>query len=109
MAATSSVAAPHPELEHDQSIASETKQDSSVGPGDSVGNAAVEPVDAAEEKPHYGWRFWLIFPALCATAFLASLEATLVSTALPTINRELDTGDNYVWVINAFFLTRYYH
>ena len=61
---------------------------------------------AAEGKPKYGWRFWLIFPALCATAFLASLEATLVSTALPTINRDIQTGDNYVWVINAFFLTR---
>lgn len=68
--------------------------------------ASVEEKGANEEKTHYSWRFWAVFPALCITAFLSSLEGTIVTTALPTINNELNTGDSYVWVINAFFLTR---
>jgi hypothetical protein len=70
---------------------------------------APQPTQNEDNEPavRYSWRFWLIFPALCITAFLASLEGTVVSTALPTINQQLNTGDNYVWVINAFFLTRF--
>ncbi|KAL4783536.1 MFS general substrate transporter [Aspergillus varians] len=71
--------------------------------------ALPSPVEGApkEEPPkhHYSWRFWVIFPALCITGFLASLEGSLVTTAMPTINNELRTGSNYIWAINAFFLT----
>ena len=79
------------------------------------GPTAIQPIDDAgaqdeeessEDKSHYGWRFWAIFPALCTVAFLGALEATIVTTAMPTIVRDLDLGENYVWVINAFFLTR---
>lgn len=72
--------------------------------------SANSPVEGSqkEEPPehHYSWRFWIIFPALCITGFLASLEGSLVTTAMPTINNELRTGSNYIWAINAFFLTR---
>ncbi|KAF8856697.1 MFS general substrate transporter [Acephala macrosclerotiorum] len=68
-------------------------------------NATEKEEEAKEEKTTYSWRFWIIFPALCITAFLSSLEGTIVTTALPSINQELNTGENYVWVINAFFLT----
>ncbi|KAL4876599.1 major facilitator superfamily domain-containing protein [Aspergillus karnatakaensis] len=36
-----------------------------------------------------------------------ALENTVVATSMPTIVRALDIGDNYVWITNAFFLTRY--
>lgn len=63
-----------------------------------------------EKQPkgiHRGWRFWAIFPALSVTALLSAVEATVVSTAMPTIVAELNMGPNYVWVINAFLLTRF--
>jgi len=53
-----------------------------------------------------GWRFWMVFIPLCVSTLLAALESTVTSTALPTIVRELDTGENYVWVLNGYLLTR---
>ena len=84
----------HSDTEHASELSKEKQP--------SAGHAKEE----APEKKHYGWRFWMVFPSLCVTAFMASLEGTIVTTALPTINSSLDTGDNYVWVINMFFLTR---
>lgn len=61
---------------------------------------------SAQKKTKYGWRFWAIFTALAITALVSGLEGSLLSTALPTIVRDLETGNNYVWVINIYFLTR---
>lgn len=52
-----------------------------------------------------GWRFWATFPALCLTSMLAAVESTVTSTALPSITKELDAGDLYVWFANSYFLT----
>lgn len=57
-------------------------------------------------KAQREWRFWAISPALCITSLLAAVEGTVTSTALPTIVYDLDVGENYVWIVNAFFLTR---
>lgn len=53
------------------------------------------------------WRFWMIFSGLTLSALLSALEGSIVSTALPTISAELDSGENYVWIINIYFLTWY--
>ncbi|GLI77205.1 hypothetical protein PoHVEF18_005491 [Penicillium ochrochloron] len=72
-------------------------------------NSPVEGSQKEEPpKHHYSWRFWIIFPALCITGFLASLEGSLVTTAMPTINNELRTGSNYIWAINAAALQPLY-
>jgi hypothetical protein len=60
--------------------------------------------DVAEEKVSYGWRFWAIFPALCLTGCLSSMEGTVITTALPTISADLGLNANFVWVANGFFL-----
>ncbi|KAI1505451.1 MFS general substrate transporter [Biscogniauxia marginata] len=52
-----------------------------------------------------GFRFWALFVCLALTAFLSALEGSIVSTALPTISREINVAENYVWVINVYFLT----
>ncbi|KAL3454892.1 MFS general substrate transporter [Aspergillus insuetus] len=52
-----------------------------------------------------GVRFWLIMAALTVSGLLAALEATIVSTALPSITQDLGGGERYFWVIQAFFLT----
>ncbi|KAI9766171.1 MAG: hypothetical protein M1840_006738 [Geoglossum simile] len=51
------------------------------------------------------FRFWSIIFALCITSVLSALEGTVVSTALPTIVRDLGGGSNYLWAANAYFLT----
>ncbi|KAF2767053.1 MFS general substrate transporter, partial [Teratosphaeria nubilosa] len=55
--------------------------------------------------PKKGFQFWAIIASLCITAILGSLENTVVVTALPTIVRDLQIGDNYIWISNVFFLT----
>lgn len=61
--------------------------------------------DPAPQK--YGWRFWMIFAGLALSALLSALEGSIVSTALPTILADLGGGEDYTWVINIYFLTRY--
>ncbi|EEB91530.1 hypothetical protein MPER_10092, partial [Moniliophthora perniciosa FA553] len=48
-----------------------------------------------------GLRFWTIFATLFLCIFLAALEVTMVSTALPAIVADLK-GENFVWVGTAF-------
>ncbi|OQE39080.1 hypothetical protein PENCOP_c007G03307 [Penicillium coprophilum] len=52
-----------------------------------------------------GFQFWAIIFSLCVTGLLGALENTVVSTAMPTIVDDLNIGDNYIWITNAFFLT----
>jgi MFS family permease len=52
-----------------------------------------------------GFQFWAIIAALCVTSLLSSLENSVVVTSLPTIVRDLNIGDNYIWVTNVFSLT----
>ncbi len=54
-----------------------------------------------------GPRFWLVFVCLVLTAFLSALEGSIVSTALPSIARALNASQNYIWVVNVYYLTRY--
>lgn len=67
-------------------------------------DTSEKPVTASK-----GWQFWAVFPALCITTLLAAVEATVVSTALPYITHELGAGDTYIWVVNAYLLTRSVH
>lgn len=57
------------------------------------------------KKVTYGWRFWAIFPGLCLVSILTALDSTILSTALPTIVRELQSSSLYVWTINAYTLS----
>lgn len=69
---------------------------------------ACEPKAVEEEKIPYNkdYRFWLIMLTLCFSVTLASLESTVVITSLPTIVEKLEMGKNYIWVANAYFLSR---
>ncbi|KAF6813796.1 major facilitator superfamily transporter [Colletotrichum plurivorum] len=49
-------------------------------------------------------RFWTMFLAIGLCQFLAALDATILSTALPTIMGELNSGELYVWVVNSYLL-----
>lgn len=56
-------------------------------------------------SPKKTLRFWAIILALAMTGMLTALEATITSTALPTIVDALQGANLYVWVINLYFLT----
>lgn len=47
-------------------------------------------------------RFWCLFAALCLISFISSIDATIITTALPTITREIGGEEQYVWIANSF-------
>ena len=69
---------------------------------------AIEGTNVNNEAGTFrpGARFWAIIFALCVSAVCSSLEGTIVSTALPSIVRDLGGGDKFLWAANAYFLTR---
>lgn len=71
-----------------------------------VENGSVVAI-AKKSTMKRGFKFWAIIFALCVTGLLGALENTVVSTSMPTIVEDLGIGDNYIWITNAFFLTRY--
>lgn len=61
----------------------------------------------ASQQSQKDIRFWGIMTALCIATLLGGLETTIVTTSLPTIVHELGIGEDYVWITNVLFLTRY--
>jgi len=54
--------------------------------------------------PH-SFGFYAIIVALCFSGLLTALEATVTSTALPTIIAVLGGDDLFIWVVNGYYLT----
>ncbi|PKS05468.1 hypothetical protein jhhlp_008845 [Lomentospora prolificans] len=74
--------------------------------GSNLSSTGTErPAEEGPKKNAKGWRFWAIFFVLALTSLLTSLEATITSTVLPVIVRDLGGGGNYIWVANGYFLT----
>ncbi|NYI04797.1 MDR family MFS transporter [Allostreptomyces psammosilenae] len=65
-----------------------------------VADAPSTDGDASTPAPRIGW----IFTSLLLVMLLASLDQTIVSTALPTIVGELDGLEQMAWVITAYTL-----
>jgi MFS family permease len=51
-----------------------------------------------------GVGFWRCFIAVCIPILLSAFEGSVVSTALPTISRELQLGPHSSWVATSFLL-----
>jgi len=62
-------------------------------------NASTPPATAIR-----GRQLGLVFAALMMVMFLASLDQTIVSTALPTIAGELGALEQLPWVVTAYLL-----
>ncbi|KAK3377352.1 major facilitator superfamily protein [Lasiosphaeria ovina] len=63
--------------------------------------AVADPPLAANK----GFRFWAIMVAICFTGLLGAMEATITSTALPSVIASLGGGDLYIWAVNGFLLS----
>lgn len=82
---------------------------STATPVDGAANSAPTTLETGEspKAASRGWKFWVIFLALCVTGLLTALDSTIVTIALPTIVHDLHIGDNYIWIVNVYFLTRW--
>jgi EmrB/QacA subfamily drug resistance transporter len=68
-------------------------------------SAATEAVPAAPRSAKPAKPIWLIFTGLMLAMVLASLDQTIVSTALPTIVGDLGGLNSLAWVVTAYLLT----
>ncbi|EPE26098.1 MFS general substrate transporter [Glarea lozoyensis ATCC 20868] len=66
----------------------------------------VEVGNNAEAKEtetfRLSWDVGGVFFALLVLSLMSSIDATIVTTSLPTIAREIGGGAEYIWVINGF-------
>ncbi|KAH9848348.1 iron permease [Lenzites betulinus] len=67
--------------------------------------ATAVPPEPPAVSSKRGWRFWIIFLALCTSLFLTALDLASVSTALPSIIHDLNGTDSFVWVSSAYTLS----
>jgi len=67
-----------------------------AGGGTALGNGALPDLERR--------RILLIIGALMCGMFLAALDQTIVSTALPTIVGDLNGGSHIAWVVTAYLL-----
>lgn len=63
--------------------------------------------DTEKKTSKKSLRFFAIIAALTLSGLVTSLEATITSTALPTITADLKGAGLYTWVVNGFYLTQY--
>ncbi|ATZ53973.1 hypothetical protein BCIN_10g00020 [Botrytis cinerea B05.10] len=61
-----------------------------------------EPTSEAQSR---GWNFWAIMTSMAVLSLLAGLDATAVSTAMPSIIKDFGTSQGFAWIANAYLLT----
>ncbi|CAG9983211.1 unnamed protein product [Clonostachys byssicola] len=79
-------------------VADETNKSSD---GVEVSNITNNDGPTAVKK---GQRFWITIVALGFAGLLTALEATITSTAMPSIIAELGGGNAYIWAINGYLV-----
>ncbi|KAG9127819.1 hypothetical protein FRC07_008829 [Ceratobasidium sp. 392] len=78
--------------------------------------AEVEKAPVKKAKPGEAWKqdevhkiphnnLKLVFPGLMLTVFLAAMDQTIVSTALPAMIADLGGSSGYSWIGTAYLLT----
>lgn len=64
----------------------------------------VEAKKPGDETTRSNLETALVIVALCLALFLAALDTTIVTTAIPTIAHEFNSSAGYVWVGSAYLL-----
>ncbi|KAM5447628.1 hypothetical protein MaudCBS49596_005887 [Microsporum audouinii] len=77
---------------------------SSPRPHDSTSPESDGKAQVVEDSQAFGrsWRVWCIISVLCLLSFMSAVDATIITTSLPTIAREIGGAEKYVWVANSF-------
>lgn len=92
--------------EETSSAASQDGHPEDTKPSDEKAKAGVE-TDAKGKKLIQGRsiaQVTLIMVALCLAVFLAALDVTIITTALPTISEYFHSSAGYTWIGSAFLL-----
>ena len=107
-------ATPTTSSDDDKNTTSQNTDKSSEGPDAPTQLGAVEQHGATTAQPanadnppngeRSGLEMAVIMVALCSALFLAALDATIVTTALPTIVGEFHASSGYTWVGAAYTL-----
>lgn len=61
-----------------------------------------EEMPAIAKPERHTLRFWITICALCLLAFICALDATIITTPLPTIVEDIGGEAQYVWIANSF-------
>ncbi|KAF1992582.1 hypothetical protein K402DRAFT_320962 [Aulographum hederae CBS 113979] len=88
--------APPPDYGHATSNASKSPPAAGGPPGPPGGEAPEDKLTRAQIA--------IIMSALCMAVFLAALDVTIVTTALPTISEHFQSSSGYTWIGSAFLL-----
>lgn len=101
----------HIEAPHDSSTTTTTpSSSSSAHPAVVDANEHVSSQDAADgipadpEASRTRLQTSIIMVCLCASVFLAALDTTIVTTALPTISEYFHSSAGYTWIGSAYLL-----
>jgi EmrB/QacA subfamily drug resistance transporter len=76
--------------QHSGGTEEKTTRPSSAVPGDEIARSQTE--------------MFIVMAALCISLFLAALDSTIVTTAVPTIAAHFDSSLGYVWIGSAYLL-----
>ena len=96
---------PEPASERRSETGSESKSGSETAEGGiELGLATRDPIEP--DAPSYSHRqIMTIFAGLMAGMFVAAIDQTVVSTAMPRIVSQLHGIDRYTWVTTAYLVT----
>lgn len=72
--------------------------------GSSAANELLENPPSAKDSGPRPLRFWIIIGALSLLAFICALDATIITTPLPTIVEDIGGDRQYVWIANSFVI-----
>lgn len=84
---------------------SDSPEVSAAAPADAPNDASSAPAPPQSQAEKMTTvQIVLLMSALCMSVFLAALDMTIVTTALPTIAEEFGSASGFVWVGSAFML-----
>ena len=92
---------------HGESQAAQTTTTSPDSGSIAADNEKAPQGEPKDDDPYNGrskGKVALIMLALCLAVFLAALDVTIVTTALPTIAEEYGSASGYTWIGSAFLL-----
>jgi len=76
----------------------------SIKEGDSPPTAPPKDAAANPEASRTKFQTFVIMASLCASVFLAALDITIITTALPTISEHFHSNAGYTWIGSAYLL-----
>lgn len=96
---------PSDSSKHIPNVSSNTSIEAKQGPEPTTSTAGPPNAKPAEpEASRTRLQTVVIMASLCASVFLAALDTTIITTALPTISEHFHTNAGYTWIGSAYLL-----